>query len=139
MSKKGSILLVDDDKDDQQLILDILENCGIKNKVVCLSNGEDALEYLLQMKNAPFLILCDVNMPLMNGIELRQRITDNELLRKKSIPFIFLTTTASPSAVKDAYEMSVQGFFEKGSDIKSFQELIKLIYNYWQHCKHPNI
>ncbi len=139
MSKKGSILLVDDDKDDQQLILDILENCGIKNKVVCLSNGEEALEYLLQMKNAPFLILCDVNMPLMNGIELRQRITDNELLRKKSIPFIFLTTTASPSAVKDAYEMSVQGFFEKGSDIKSFQELIKLIYNYWQHCKHPNI
>lgn len=139
MSKKGSILLVDDDKDDQQLVLDILESCGIKNKVICISNGQQALDHLLKMKEAPFLILCDVNMPLMGGIELRKRITDNEILRKKSIPFIFLTTTATPQAIKDAYEMSVQGFFEKSADIKGFKQLIKLIYDYWQHCKHPNI
>lgn len=139
MSKKGSILLVDDDKDDQQLILDILESCGIKNNVTCLLNGQEALDHLLKIKEAPFLILCDMNMPVMGGIELRKRITDNEMLRRKSIPFIFLTTTASPSAVKEAYEMSVQGFFEKSSNIKGFKYLIELIYNYWQHCKHPVI
>jgi CheY-like chemotaxis protein len=54
MSKKGSVLLVDDDQDDQQLILDILESCGIKNKVTCLSNGKEALDHLLKMKELPF-------------------------------------------------------------------------------------
>lgn len=132
-------MLVDDDKDDQQLILDILESCGIKNKVTCLSNGQEALDHLLKIKDAPFLILCDVNMPLMGGIELRKRITDNEILRRKSIPFIFLTTTATPQAIKDAYEMSVQGFFEKSANMKDFKQSLKLIYDYWQLCKHPNL
>lgn len=138
MSKKGAILLVEDDKDDQELITEIIKNLGIKNHILCVENGKQALDYLTSATEIPFLILCDMNMPIMGGIELRQRITNSEALRRKSIPFIFLTTTASPQAVKEAYEMSVQGFFEKSNGLEEFKKLIQLIYNYWQQCKHPN-
>ena len=138
MSKKGVILLVEDDKDDQHLIIDILKSLNIKNEVVCFLNGKEALAYLLALTDSPFLIICDINMPVMGGIELRRNISNNEILRKKSIPFVFLTTTASPSAVREAYDMSVQGFFEKSTNIKDLKHLLQLVYEYWQQCRHPN-
>jgi len=138
MSKNASILLVDDDKDDQQIITDIIRELNIPNEVIIFNNGNEAYEYLVTSSDQPFLILCDINMPVMGGIELRKNITDNKALRRKSIPFIFLTTTASPKAVKEAYEMSVQGFFEKRTQYNDFKKVIQLVYEYWQECNHPN-
>lgn len=138
MSKKGPIILVEDDKDDQELIKEILRSIGILNKLVCFSNGSEALDYLKTSIEQPFLILSDVNMPVMDGITLRKYINENERLRKKSIPFVFLTTTAGMPAVRQAYEMSVQGFFEKGSSLTEIGTTLKLICDYWQRCKHPN-
>jgi DNA-binding NarL/FixJ family response regulator len=77
-------------------------------------------------------------MPVMDGLELRKSIDENEYLRRKSIPFVFLTTTAGGSAVKAAFDMSVQGFFEKGSSMQEIGTMIRLIYDYWQLCRHPN-
>lgn len=138
MSNSGIILLVEDDEDDQQMMTELLEGLKIENQLVIKKNGEEALDFLLTTHENPFLILCDVNMPVMDGLELRQRISDNEFLRRKSIPFIFLTTTANPAAVIKAYEMCVQGFFEKSSGLGDFRNLLLLIVNYWRQCKHPN-
>jgi CheY-like chemotaxis protein len=77
-------------------------------------------------------------MRVMNGIELRKQINENENLRKKNIPFIYYTTSATEHAVKEAYEMSVQGFFVKEHDIKQIGALIHEIYTYWHWCQHPN-
>lgn len=137
MSYKNPIMLVEDDLDDQHLIIDILRDLGIENEVLTFVNGEKALDHLTRENTSPFIILCDINMPVMGGIELRQRIMDSEPLRKKSIPFVFLTTTATPYTVGQAYEMSVQGFFEKSTGIQEFRQLLSLVYNYWQKCKHP--
>ncbi len=57
-------------------------------------------------------------MPIMNGLELRRHIQENEGLRKKSIPFVFLSTAARPKEVEEAYNLTVQGFFVKASQIK---------------------
>lgn len=138
MSKTGSIILVEDDKDDQQLIAEILLAVGINNTVIAFDNGKDAFDHLLSSNDSPFIIICDINMPMMGGIELRKKITATERLRRKSIPFIFLTTTASPKAVQEAYEMSVQGFFEKSTQYTEFKRLVRLVYDYWQICRHPN-
>lgn len=138
MTKKGPIILIEDDKDDQELMKEILHQVHISNELICFTNGKEALQYLKTTSEQPFLILSDVNMPLMNGLELRALINEDEELRNKSIPFVFLTTTASRSAVKQAYDMSVQGFFEKGSNMKDIGKTIRLIYDYWQLCRHPN-
>jgi DNA-binding NarL/FixJ family response regulator len=87
----------------------------------------------------PLIIICDVNIPVMNGLELRRRICDNDYLRKKSIPFVFLSTNAHPKAVEEAYQMMVQGYFEKPASIEEIRKVLKMILDYWKVCKHPNM
>lgn len=136
--KSGEILIIDDDADDRDLMKEIIQELDVNNRMRFFENGKDALEYLVSMDEQPFLILCDVNMPLMNGIELRRRINANEVLHRKSIPFIFFTTTATEEAVCLAYEMSVQGYFQKPTNYNQMRKLLELTLEYWFQCRHPN-
>ena len=138
MSLKGPYVVVEDDEDDQFLIGEALKAVQLSNEVRYFSNGQVALDYLKTTPEQPSLILCDVNMPLMNGLEFRQRINQDEHLRKKSIPFVFLTTSSSVDAIETAYQHSVQGFFKKASRYADLEEQIRLIVMYWQGCLHPN-
>ena len=136
--KNGTIILVDDDRDDQELLMNVFESLGIPNEVQIFENGHEALLFLKQNPSQPFIIICDVNMPIMNGLELRRQINSNEFLRRKSIPFIFLSTSGDIDAVIEAYELDVQGFFVKERYFEGIQEQIKQIVEYWKKCKHPN-
>lgn len=141
MPKSGPIVIVEDDADDQYLIQRTFEKLKVKNKTRFFTNGKDALEYLENLetlKENPFIILCDINMPVMNGLELKENIHKNERLRKRSIPFIFLTTSAQKADVDKAYSMMVQGYFEKSASMEEFEGIIRLIIKYWTDCKHPN-
>ena len=138
MSKHCPILLIDDDPDEYELMEEILRQQKIPNPLHYFPNGQDAINYLRNTTDRPFLIICDINMPVMNGIEVRKLVNADEYLRKKSIPFVFYTTTATESSIKDAYEMSVQGFFVKEHDIRRIGALVHAIYTYWYWCRHPN-
>lgn len=138
MTLKGPIILIEDDEDDQYLIGKALETLQVVNKVHFFPNGKVALDYLETTAEQPFLILCDINMPLMNGLELRRRINQSDYLRKKSTPFVFLTTAASAETIITAYEESVQGFYRKPSHFAHLQEQLKVIIAYWENCLHPN-
>lgn len=138
MFTKGPILSIEDDLDDQFLIKAILAETGIKNELIFFDNGKQALEHLLVTPTQPFLILCDVNMPVMNGLELHKAIAENDFLRKKAIPFVFLTTAANASLVNQAYFQSVQGFYQKASTYEGLKRQIQSILDYWQGCLHPN-
>lgn len=138
----GPIILVDDDTDDCELMTEIFTDLEVPNKLLTFSNGKEALQYLRALESGstvqPFLILCDINMPVMNGLELRRQINGDKELVRRSIPFVYLTTTATKANLAEAYEMNVQGFFEKDFRIQNLTELLKQIYQYWQHCQHPN-
>lgn len=138
MSKRGPIILIDDDHDECELVADALRREKIHNPLKFFHDGQMALDYLSETSEHPFLILADINMPKMGGIELRKTIQSDPLLRDKSIPFVFLTTSASRPAVREAYGMSVQGFFEKGPNMEHLQRMLRLICDYWYWCKHPN-
>ncbi|OZI09906.1 response regulator [Siphonobacter sp. BAB-5385] len=138
MSTKGPIISVEDDEDDQFLIRDVLKELGVTNEILFFSNGQLALDYLTVTTEQPFLILCDVNMPVMNGLELHAKIADNEVLRRKAIPFVFLTTAANANLVNEAYMQSVQGFYQKASSFETFQKQLEAIIIYWRGCLHPN-
>lgn len=130
--------MIDDDADECQLIEEALARLNIPNRLLCFSDGKEAIAYLTETTERPFLILSDINMPGMGGLELRRHINENENLKRKSIPFIFLTTSATPHAVGEAYKMSVQGFFEKPHDMREIAGLLKEICSYWKRCRHPN-
>lgn len=138
MALSGPVLIIEDDHDDQELIKSAFDEMGIDNPINIFNNGKEALDYLLETTEQPFLILCDVNMPVMNGLELREYIENHEPLKKKSIPFVFLTTAASKNIVNKAYDLTVQGFYQKEDTYTKLSEQLRLIVHYWKSCLHPN-
>ncbi len=138
MNKTGPIVVIEDDPDDQEVLVEIFKNLDYKNPIIYFSDSEEALRYLVATQIKPFLILSDINMPRVNGFELRQKIHTNEDLNLKCIPYLFFTTTSSQKAVVDAYSQSVQGFFVKGNSIEKLELTIKKIIEYWQECEAPN-
>lgn len=139
MSKNGPIIVIEDDEDDHEILVEVFNQLQVKNTIKLFADGESALEYLRKTKEIPFIILCDINMPKINGLQLRSVIDLSPTLRKKAIPFIFLSTTADRRTVDLAYELTVQGFFEKASDFNHMKEQLKLIIDYWSACQHPNL
>ena len=135
---KNPIIIIEDDPDDQEILTAIFEELNISRPIIFFDNCEDMIPYLLTEPGQPFLILSDVNLPVMDGIILRTKICENEYLKKKSIPFVFFTTTATREAIEQAYDMTVQGYFEKPSNMKDLKTMIKVILDYWTLCKHPN-
>jgi CheY-like chemotaxis protein len=138
MSVKGPIISIEDDLDDQFLIQSVVEELGIPNQLIFFTNGMEALLFLETTSEQPFVILCDINMPVMNGLELRLRIEQNEYLRRKSIPFIFVSTADNPQIIATAYELTIQGFFKKENSFADLKKRIKICFEYWQSCLHPN-
>ena len=138
MNKSGPIIVIEDDKDDQELLIEIFKRLGYKNEVVYFLDGKKALEYLNDSTTQPFLILSDINMPTMTGFELRNKIFTNEQLQTKCIPYLFFTTAASKQAVVDAYALSVQGFFLKPDSMDGLESTIKKIVEYWKECIAPS-
>ncbi|HEX8677229.1 MAG TPA: response regulator [Segetibacter sp.] len=136
--KNGPILLVEDDVDDQEIIIEALQALGVQNEVKTFDNGQKALDFLKIMDKQPFLIISDVNLPVMNGLQLKYEIQNNEYLRTKSIPFIFLSTSGDKKAVEEAFNLQVQGFFVKEISYEGINRQIKGIIDYWKSCRHPN-
>src|SRR5690349_8396951 len=134
--KSGPILLADDDADDRLLVESVCHSLHYKNPIVHFEHGAQLLEYLLETKEKPFLILCDINMPVMNGLEVRRKIDEHEFLRRKSIPFVFFSTNAVKREVDQAFELTVQGFFEKGNSLQQLTDRLRVILEYWGLCHH---
>jgi len=138
MNKHGPIVIIEDDIDDQEILSDIFKELDYNNKLIFFADSEQALEYLTDTDIEPFLVLSDINMPKLNGMELREKIHNNEDLRLKSIPYLFFSTSAEQKHVIDAYSRSIQGFFVKPNNIDKLKNVIVKIVEYWQECESPN-
>ena len=138
MKISGPIILVDDDQDDHEIFRAICESLGVCEHLLHFDNGLEVLKFLKSNKESPFVMLCDINMPQMNGMELRQIINDDEYLKHKAIPFIFFSTSASADQIRKAYDLTVQGFFIKGNSFKETETKFRRILEYWNDCKRPN-
>ena len=138
MNKGGPIIIIEDDIDDQELLLEVFKELDYKNEIKFFADGEAALEYLTGTTIEPFIIFSDINMPKLNGMELRAKIHENEDLRIKSIPYLFFSTSAEQQHVIDAYSKSIQGFFVKPNSFGEIKQVIKTIVEYWLKCVSPN-
>lgn len=138
MNKRGPIVIIEDDVDDQDILTDIFKELNYDNKVIFFGDSVQALEYLTDTEIEPFLVLSDINMPKLNGMELREKVHNNEDLRLKSIPYLFFSTSAEQKHVIDAYSRSIQGFFVKPRSYDKLKDVIEKIVGYWQECESPN-
>ena len=138
MNKTGPIVIIEDDIDDQDMLTEIFQELNYENELVFFGDSLQALEYLTDTAIEPFLVLSDINMPKLNGMELREKIHNNEDLRLKSIPYLFFSTSAEQKHVIDAYSRSIQGFFVKPNNYEKLKAVIIKIVEYWQECESPN-
>jgi CheY-like chemotaxis protein len=138
MNKRGPIIIIEDDLDDQDMLADIFKELNYENELIFFGDSIQALDYLTQTDVEPFLVLSDINMPKLNGMELREKVINNEDLRLKSIPYLFFSTSAEQKHVIDAYSRSIQGFFVKPSNYAKLKSVIVKIVDYWQECESPN-
>lgn len=134
----GPIVIVDDDTDDQEIYADAIRAIGITNHIHFFSNGRTALDYLCTTVEQPFIILSDVNMPQMNGLQFKETIQKDDYLREKGIPFVFISTNANKPAVRQAHVLSVQGYFQKPNSMEDIKSMLRILFNYWELCKHIN-
>ncbi|QHS58140.1 response regulator [Chitinophaga agri] len=138
MAKHGPLLILEDDEDDREIYQSVLASLGLRNMVLFFDAGDALLKYLQETTEKPLIIIADINVPRMNGLELRRRIDMDESLRKKSIPFVFLTTIESKEIVDEVYDLTVQGYFIKRPLYEDIEKQIRIILEYWTNARHPN-
>lgn len=133
------IIIIDDDEDDLEFLKQAFIDLGIDNEIIIFSDGHAFLDYMSDTEQKTFFILCDINMAKINGLELKQRIFEDERLRMKCMPFIFLSTSAGSAAVMRAYSFGVQGYFIKPPKYEDIMVLLQKIIAYWTDSQHPNL
>ena len=134
----GKIILVDDDSYEKEALILALEKRNWQVKVEYFSDVKTALEHLRNDNEEIFLIISDMNMPKMNGMDFKKAIDDDPVLTKKSIPFIFASSVATKAEITQAYNYRVQGYFGKPNNIEDQAEMLDLIIKYWIVSRHPN-
>ncbi len=136
MLSSKPILLVEDDSVDAMTVKRAIEDIGSKDTLVRSANGEEALDYLRNETNKrPRLILLDLNMPKMNGIEFLKHIKADNVLKR--VPVIVLTTSMEDQDILRSFELSIAGYVVKPLDYKKFVEIIRTISQYWALSQLP--
>ncbi|MBI5485355.1 MAG: response regulator [Deltaproteobacteria bacterium] len=129
MKENLSILLVEDDLVDQMTVKRAFKDLQITNRLDITGNGLEALELLRSGAALPCIILLDLNMPKMNGIEfLRELRKDEKLI---GLPVVVFTTSNEDSGRIESLKLNVAGYIIKPLDYDRFVEVIRTIYNYW--------
>ena len=136
-SKKLSILLIEDDKIDVITIKRAFKELKITNPLSVCENGLEGLEYIQNPENErPRIILLDLNMPKMNGIEFLQERQKDKFL--KLIPVVVLTTSKAEQDKVESFNLGVAGYMIKPVDYLQFVDVIKTINLYWTLSELPN-
>ena len=131
------ILLVEDNADDVKLALRALKMHRVTNPVVVARDGVEALDYLLgpgsgtPEKPRPALVLLDLKLPRIDGLETLQRIRADD--RTRSLPVVVLTTSTEESDLQASYRLGANSYLAKPVDYETFTQLVGRLAAYWLH------
>ncbi len=129
MKNKLNILLIEDDEIEVMKIHRTLMSEDLKHQVIEAADGEQAIKILQNKDNLPDLILLDLNMPKMNGIEFLRILKKDEVL--KYIPTIILTTSNNRKDVLECYKIGIAGYMIKPLKYDDYVEKLKALLDYW--------
>lgn len=137
------ILLVEDNPDDVELTRIAFREAKIANRLVVVSDGAEALDYLhargpysdRDPGDLPSLVLLDLNLPKVDGREVLQAIRGNEAT--KGLPVVVLTTSTEPFDVEASYALGVNSYIQKPVDFEQFVWAVKQVGLYWLVLNHP--
>jgi chemotaxis family two-component system response regulator Rcp1 len=133
-TKDIHILLVEDNEGDILLAIEALKEARVRNRITVMNDGEKALEFLFgvegnEQNDTPDIILLDMNLPKIDGLEVLAKIKANN--RLKVIPVVMLTTSTSETHVMNAYKNNVNCYINKPLDLEEFNDVVKIIEQFW--------
>jgi len=137
------ILIVEDTSEDLDLTLRALRKAKITNHIQVARDGEEALEFIFckgpfaerKIENGPKVILLDLKLPKIDGLEVLQRIKGDP--RTKSIPVVVLTSSREQSDVVESYNLGVNSYIVKPVNFEQFSEAVQKLGMYWLLINHP--
>ena len=133
----GTILLVEDNPDDQKLTLRALRKSHIANEIVLAEDGVQALDYLFgtgqfagrDARNRPALVLLDLKLPKVDGLSVLAQVRADE--RTKMVPVVVLTSSVEEQDLVKSYELGVNSYVRKPVDFVEFMEAARQLGVYW--------
>jgi two-component system response regulator len=131
------ILLVEDNADDEELTIRTLQKNHLKNKIVVVRDGVEALDYLFgtgeykdrDLSVLPVLIMLDIKLPKLNGLEVLKRIKTDP--RTKFIPVVILTSSDEEKDLVESYQLGANSYVRKPVDFSEFQNSVRQLALYW--------
>ena len=143
MKQEIEILLVEDSASDAEMTIRALKKNGLANRLLHLKNGAEALDFLFPegtspggaVENIPKVILLDLKMPKVNGLEVLLKIKADE--KTKKIPVVMLTSSREDPDIKRCYDLGVNSYVVKPVEFDEFQKAISSLGLYWMIVNQP--
>ena len=128
---------MEDDENDIELAKRALKGVNLLDRVHVANNGKEALEYILganedgtgQVSHRPFVVLLDLKLPIVNGLEVLKKLKSDE--RTAGIPIVILTSSKESNDLKNAYAMGANSYIVKPYDLEDFTKAVSTAAQYW--------
>lgn len=141
--ESGIILLIEDNPDDVELTRRALSRSNVANELVVVTDGAEALDYLFargeyatrDMRVTPQVVLLDLKLPKVDGLEVLRRIRSDE--RTRLLPVVILTSSNQENDIKDSYELGANSYVRKPVDFEQFVEATTTLGLYWLVVNQP--
>jgi two-component system, response regulator len=134
-ARRRVILLVEDNRDDEALTLRALKKNNIINQVVVAHDGVEAIEYLFNAPELPELVLLDLKLPRVDGLEVLKRLRANPSTRR--LPVVVLTSSKEDRDLLESYDSGANSFVQKPVDFAEFTEAVRQLGVYWLVLNEP--
>jgi two-component system response regulator len=138
MNERGTgaeILLVEDNPNDVELILHVFQWCNLSDRVHVAWDGEEALSYIFEKDQRPRVILLDLKLPKVDGIEVLRRLKGDSAT--KTIPVVVLTSSSEERDIVESYDLGVNSYIVKPVNFDQFATVIRDLGMYWQVINLP--
>lgn len=129
MSVVRPILLVEDNPDDERLTLRALRQCNLANPVVLARNGEAALQRVFSPEPLPCVVLLDLKLPKIDGLEVLRQIRASD--RTQLLPVVMLTSSSEDRDIIESYSLGANSYVRKPVNIDEFTEAVRQLGLYW--------
>jgi two-component system response regulator len=143
MNGRKTILLVEDNANDEYLTLRALKKYNVANDVVVVRDGVEALDYLFctgphanrDVRDVPVVVLLDLKLPRVDGLEVLRRVRDDE--RTRLLPVVILTSSNEERDVINGYKLGTNSFVQKPVDFGAFMDAVGQLGLYWLMLNQP--
>lgn len=128
--KSLSVLLIDDDEIERMKFKKVCKDINFPCSIIEAVNGKQALNFLNNVKNTFNIIILDLHMPIMNGLELLEDLKSNKQF--KNIPIIIMSNSEDNNDLKKCYDFGISGYFTKPAKYSKYSKKVKSVLKYWK-------